>query len=379
VTARQQIVRLLPLVLLIVLVVAGLRGIVPSPRWNGPLRADGIAIGIAVEVVFAALVLAVRGRDRAARRAAESMAYDPAAVQADIEPPQALRFTLTWVLAACMAAVAVVLLTNVHLHFFVNPRPLPTPKLHPPGTPRTLPKGGGGGFSLHVPWGPILYALLVIAIVAALVVSIWLSSRLRRPAAPLVITDVGTEGLAEAVAEGRAALAVVDDARAAIIACYVAMERSLAERGAARAVADTPDELLGRAVSSGVVRGGGAGRLTALFYEARFSTHPLRSGQRDAAIAALDELAAELAARKAAEEAEEARRAAESATATESAAAATADQATPGGDHRRTGDRPSRNWSSRPSPWPSPPWRAGPSRAGPGSRPSPPPPPSSGC
>ena len=108
---------------------------------------------------------------------------------------------------------------------------------------------------------------------------------------------MSTEELREAVAEGRAALAAIDDARAAIIACYVAMERSLAERGTARAAADTPDELLGRAVASGVVRGGAAGRLTALFYEARFSTHPLGSGQRDAASAALDELAAELAAR----------------------------------------------------------------------------------
>ncbi len=110
---------------------------------------------------------------------------------------------------------------------------------------------------------------------------------------------MSTEELAEAVAEGRAALAGVDDARAAIIACYVAMERSLAERGTARAAADTPDELLARAVASGVVRGGAAGRLTALFYEARFSTHPLDGGQRDAASAALDELAAELAARPA--------------------------------------------------------------------------------
>ncbi len=110
---------------------------------------------------------------------------------------------------------------------------------------------------------------------------------------------MSTEELAEAVAEGRAALAQVDDARAAIIACYVAMERSLAERGTARAAADTPDELLARAVASGVVRGGAAGLLTALFYEARFSTHPLDGGQRDAASAALDELAAELAARPA--------------------------------------------------------------------------------
>ena len=38
-TARQQIARLLPLVLLVVLVIAGLRGMVTAPRWTGPLRA----------------------------------------------------------------------------------------------------------------------------------------------------------------------------------------------------------------------------------------------------------------------------------------------------------------------------------------------------
>jgi hypothetical protein len=159
------------------------------------------------------------------------------------------------------------------------------------------PPGGGGSF--HFPLGPVLYTLLVIAIVAAVVVSIWWSTRLRRPAAPLSIAGGSTEEeLREAVAEGRAALAgTPDDARAAIIACYVAMERTLAERGTARASADTPDELLARALAAGAVRGGGARRLTALFYEARFSTHPLAAGQRDAAAAALDEIAAELSVR----------------------------------------------------------------------------------
>jgi hypothetical protein len=61
------------------------------------------------------------------------------------------------------------------------------------------------------------------------VISIWWSTRLRRPAAPRVIEDLGAEDLREAVESGRAALAEISDARAAIIACYVAMERSLAE------------------------------------------------------------------------------------------------------------------------------------------------------
>jgi Domain of unknown function (DUF4129) len=296
-TARQQIARLLPLVLLIVLVIAGLRGKVPAPGWNGPLKGDGIAIGIALEVVFGVLLLVVQSRDRAARRAAETRPYDPADADRGFEPPQALRFTLKYVLGACMLGVAVVIISDLHLHFFAKPAQLPNLGREPTATRKPLPLQGGGGASFHIPLGPILYGLLVAAIVAAVVVSIWWSTRLRRPAAPLVIEDVGTGELREAVAEGQAALAAIDDARAAIIACYVAMERRLAERGTARGTAETPDELLARAVASGTVRGGAAGRLTSLFYEARFSTHPLSSGQREAASAALDGLAAELRAK----------------------------------------------------------------------------------
>jgi len=91
------------------------------------------------------------------------------------------------------------------------------------------------------------------------------------------------------------------------------MERSLADRGTRRSVADTPDELLARAVAAGTVRGPAASTLTTLFYEARFSTHPVAAAQRAAASAALDELAAELEAAEAAEAAEQAKRAAASA------------------------------------------------------------------
>src|SRR5580692_7462069 len=296
-TARQQIARLLPLVLLVILIVAGLRGEVSVPRWNGPLKADGVAIGLALEVILAALLTVTLRRDAAARRAAERRPYT--FEDAEIEPSGALRFALKWVLGASMIAVAVVLITDLHLHFLGTGKPPTSPppplkhklKLPPPPS---QPHGGGG--SLHIPWVPILYGLLVIALVAAVVISIWWSNRLRQAAAPLGIEDVGADELREAVESGRAALAEISDARAAIMACYVAMERSLADRGTSRTAADTPDELLARAVGAGTVRGPAAGRLTALFYEARFSTHPVAAGQRAAASAALDELAAELAA-----------------------------------------------------------------------------------
>ena len=96
-TARQQIARLLPLVLLVILVVAGLRGEVAAPRWNGPLKADGVAIGLALEVILGALLIVVLRREAAARR------RPPAALRP--EPTRhraaaALRFMLTWVLGA---------------------------------------------------------------------------------------------------------------------------------------------------------------------------------------------------------------------------------------------------------------------------------------
>jgi hypothetical protein len=295
-TARQQLARLLPLALLVVLVMAGLRGVVPAPRWNGPLRADGVAIGLAVEVVFGVLLVITLRREAAARRAARVRPFSEA--DDEIAPAAALRFVLRWVLGGGMAAVAVVLITNLHLHFFIKPRPLVKPPAPPPRPRHAPPAAGRAGPPLHIPIGPILYSLLVLALVAAVAISIWWSARLRRPASPgRIAGDVDAEDLREAVESGLAALAELDDARAAIIACYLAMESSLAERGAARGAADTPDELLARAEAAGVVRGTASRRLTALFYEARFSSHSLGGEQRDAARQALGELAAELTAK----------------------------------------------------------------------------------
>ena len=173
---------------------------------------------------------------------------------------------------------------------------LPSASAPPRLKPQHAPPPVRHGASFRVSLTAVLYVLLVMLLVAAVLLSIWWSRRFRPSfggrTSGFLAED--PEDLREAVESGRSALRTVDDARAAIIACYVAMEASLADRGAARAVADTPDELLARATSSGLVRGTAAARLTALFYEARFSSHPLGSAQRDAAGQALDELAAAL-------------------------------------------------------------------------------------
>ena len=281
----------LPLALLVILGLAGLRGAVTAPRWNGPLRHDGLVVGLALEVILGVLlVLTERRRSRAAR----------ATVLSEVpvnDVPAKLRGVLLVVLAAGMIAVAVAIVISFHLRLpkavppqsSVSAKPLPTNKV--------LPRKQQPAPVFHVPLSVILYILLVVVLVAAVLLSIWWSRRFGPSFSGRTSGFLAEdpEDLREAVESGRSALRTIDDARAAIIACYVAMESSLAERGAARAMADTPDELLARATTSGLVRGTAAARLTGLFYEARFSSHPLGRGQRDAAERALDELAAALA------------------------------------------------------------------------------------
>jgi Domain of unknown function (DUF4129) len=276
----------LPLTLLVILGLAGLRGAVTRPRWNGPLRHDGLVIGLALEVILGVLLLLTyRRRARAMRVPVNDVAAK-------------LRGFLVLVLGAAMIAVAVAIFFSLHLHLGGGVQPAPTFTVKPIPKRTLRPQGAQPGGSFHVPVTVILYVLLVVLLVAAVLLSVWWSRRFGPSfggrTSGFLAED--PEDLREAVESGRQALRTVDDAQAAIIACYLAMETSLAERGAARAVADTPDELLARATASGLVRGTAAARLTALFYEARFSSHPLGRGQRDAAEQALDELAAALAA-----------------------------------------------------------------------------------
>ena len=289
--------RLLPLALLIILGLAGLRGAVTKPSWDGPLHRDGLAIGVALEVVLGVLLVITTRRHSAARNAGI------AAVMTRGPPVNAvaakLRGVLIFVLSAGMAAVAVITIIGLHLRLFTEkPRIRPNPgRTRPAAHDHALARIWRRARTFHLPLAALLYTLLIALLLAGIAISIWYARRLRPPIKPRADDFIAedSENLRDAVESGRSALRTLDDARAAIIACYVAMENSLAERGAARAAADTPDELLARATETGITRGTAAARLTALFYEARFSSHPLDRSQRDAAAHALDELAAALA------------------------------------------------------------------------------------
>lgn len=169
-------------------------------------------------------------------------------------------------------------------------------------TPRPAPGSDNNGAAAHhlVSLTYAFYALLALLLLAAIVATIVIILR-RVPVGSagdvLVLSDDDDAGMRDAIESGRLALRSFDDAQAAIIACYVAMEASLASAGATRGTAETPDELLARAVGSGLLHGAAAGRLTALFYEARYSSHALPATARDEAGRALDAISAELALR----------------------------------------------------------------------------------
>jgi len=267
--------------LLIVLVAAGLLGSVRAPGWTGRYHSDGIVIGVALEVVLAALLGVLLIRDRRAPASAESVVAR-------------LRRALRFVIIAGLVAIPITLLLNADLHIKGKPRPLKLPVPKPGRTPTHKPKPVHHA-ALHLSWLP--YALLAAVVLAAVVVCVVLAVR-HKPRGPgrEVFDDFAEpeEELRAAVESGRTALLSLDDARAAIIACYVAMEQSLAQAGTARAMAETPDELLARAVAAGLARGAAASTLTALFYEARFSTHPMDQGQKAVAERALAEIAGHL-------------------------------------------------------------------------------------
>lgn len=108
-----------------------------------------------------------------------------------------------------------------------------------------------------------------------------------------------TTALRQRVADELAVLSAdldaTPDPREAVIACYVRMERAFAAAGSARRPDDSPMELLARVLDELYVPEGDVRRLTALFAEARFSTHPVDDEMRAAARRSLDNVSRALA------------------------------------------------------------------------------------
>jgi hypothetical protein len=136
VTAQDWLLRLLPLALLIVAGLAGLRGAVGSPRWDGPLHRDPLAVGVALEVVIVTLfvILLVR-RTRGSQEAT--------AVK--------LRGVLMSVLGAAAVGAVVLVLFGLNLHVSGQVRRLPPAGGRPTAIPSATRPRPGSGPAPHFP------------------------------------------------------------------------------------------------------------------------------------------------------------------------------------------------------------------------------------
>jgi NADH:ubiquinone oxidoreductase subunit K len=144
-----------------------------------------------------------------------------------------------------------------------------------------------------VPEATALAAGVGLVIVLAILVARYRS----RSKAAVVMADPSQlpQELSSAIDQSLAELAAGADPRQAVIAVYERMERVLAGVGLPAQAFETPLEYLERALARLQASRGALVRLTDLFETARFSTHPVGSGMRSEAEAALGILRAELA------------------------------------------------------------------------------------
>ncbi|MBM9440230.1 DUF4129 domain-containing protein [Actinacidiphila bryophytorum] len=262
-----------------------------TAKSGGPLDNSAVVILIAIGCLAAGLLAGSRYRSR--------LGY-----QQDLPPfEQRLADVVRVTLVAAALVVPLLLLT---MHHFPSGGSTPaeqytrlpaTPHRTPPPV-RQHPLGqSSGDKGISVPH--VVLTIALVALVLALLLAAYRLWRLLRrseePQPAETYRPAEQEVLADAVDSGRRALLGGSDARAAVIACYAAMEASLGQSGVARRASDSPQDLLERAAGSGLLTGPHASDLTALFREARYSTHPMDDTHRGRAAAALDGIAAQLA------------------------------------------------------------------------------------
>jgi hypothetical protein len=113
----------------------------------------------------------------------------------------------------------------------------------------------------------------------------------RQPEPPPGPTEIARQVLAESAED----LSTTAEPRQAVIAAYARLLEGLREAGAGRRPSEAPFEHVTRVLSDLGVRAEPLQQLTALFAEARFSTHEMTEAHRTAALAALAEARADLA------------------------------------------------------------------------------------
>ncbi len=307
--------RVVALIVLLILVAAALRGYLPAqgravPAEPGSGRAALPFVVAALTGSLALLAIAVVARLRDPRAAAPKVG-DLSDMLGTGEGRPSWRVLLIGLAVIAAWLLIATMLARLWVPPDVtSPGPNSPPNAPPPGQaagprPRQHPRNDSGNM-----FG-ILLASTISMLLLLITGSIVMSRRRRRAATPGTVAEGYPESpapapastsLARAAELGLAEMADLSrDPREAIIACYAAMERELANvPGAAPQEFDTPTEVLARAVGRHALQTDNAVRLVTLFAEARFSPHVMDGGHRDVAVGALRLVLDELRARSAA-------------------------------------------------------------------------------
>ncbi|HTY30231.1 DUF4129 domain-containing protein [Mycobacterium sp.] len=302
--------RVVALLVLMIVVAAALRGYLPAQgravrAEPGGGRAALLFVIVTLSAALALLAIAVIARLR-----------DPRAMAPKQEDLSDMLGTgkgrPSWrvLLIGLVLIVAWLLIATLLVHYLVphavNPSaPGPAPDAPPSGRP------GGAPPQQRPPnnSGDMFGVLLAGAIPMMLVIivgSVIMARRRSRAAIPAATDNRAddhfeppaprSESLARAAEVGLAEIGDLSrEPRDAIIACYAAMERELANvPGAAPQDFDTPTEVLVRAVEHHALHADNAERLVNLFEEARFSPHVMNEEHREVAVNVLRLVLAEL-------------------------------------------------------------------------------------
>lgn len=189
---------------------------------------------------------------------------------------------LPFALGAALIAAAM-LGTNTAVHprsgVFGPPGGVPSPSGRAGGAPVS-----GSGFAVPgwLPWTILAIVLLGVVAATGLV--------LLRARKASVRPESAETARGRAIGAAITALDAAGDPRQAVIAAYVAMQQTYSAHGVVRGRAESAREYLGRLLVASRATQAEATRLTGLFEEARFSTHPMTQRMREVALGTLTSL-----------------------------------------------------------------------------------------
>lgn len=302
--------RVVAVIALIVLAAVALRGYLPAgERERPPPKAPtdnpasllAVAALLAVTIVIITIAIVTTRRDP---RPAPEASTDVRELLGGKGGRRTWRFWVILIGVVAAGLVIIVLLSRLG--------PLQVTDQPPPGTGSGTPATGDGP-APPAPSAPKtdrsligILAASTVAILLLLVAGAIVDSRRQRrgtqrqvfvgDGSELPMPASGSETLARAAELGLAEIGDLSrEPREAIIACYAAMERGLANApGAVPQDSDTPSEVLARAVAHRALRVDSATQLVDLFAEARFSPHVMNEGHREIAVRVLQLVLAEL-------------------------------------------------------------------------------------